>query len=79
MGGRPVWKFDQDPQHISALTLMDEWIGWLRPDGIRLALHLLDVMEKFGQIGPVHAAEWRRRIEGWARFNAVGTEAEPSG
>jgi hypothetical protein len=35
-------------------------------------------MESQVQIDAGETEEGRRRIEGWARFNAVGTETKPS-
>ena len=46
---------------------------------IQPALEFVALLEKAGQMTPQEADEWRKRIEGWARFNAVETAAEPSG
>ncbi len=50
------------------MTRMDEWLDWLNPEDIPAAIHLLDEMEKFGQMRSDEAGEWRRRIRGWERL-----------
>jgi hypothetical protein len=40
-------------------------------------LRLLKVLEECRQMSTAEADAWRRRSTGWARFNAVGTEAAP--
>ena len=50
--------------------------AWLQPEDLESALLPLFLMEAHGQIGSGEVEAWRRRISGWARFNAV--EAEPN-
>jgi len=50
----------------------------MTPDDTLAALRLLNVLEECHQMTSGEAESWRRRITGWARFNAVGAEAEPS-
>ena len=61
------------------MTCMDDIVAWLKPGEIPAALRLLSVMEEFGQIRAEEAAEWRRRIEAWGRYQAVEEEAPPNG
>ena len=53
------------------------------PDDTAAALRLLKVLEECRQMDAAEAEAWRRRITGWARFNAVELEVEvesaPSG
>ena len=46
----------------------------MSPDDTVAVLRLLEVLEECRQIDPAEAEAWRRRITGWARFNAVGAE-----
>ena len=55
----------------------DRVIASMSPDDTAAALRLLKVLEECRQIDPTEAEAWRRRITGWARFNAVGAEAKP--
>ena len=56
---------------------MDRVIASMSPDDTAAALRLLKVLEECRQMGPIEAEAWRRRIAGWARFNAVEAEAAP--
>ena len=56
----------------------DRLAAWLKPEDVEPALRLLTLMEAYGKIGSREAEDWRRRITGWARFNAVEAGAEPS-
>jgi len=62
------------------IPLVDTWdqliCSWSPTDAIA-ALRLLNVLEECRQMNATEAEAWRRRITGWARFNAVGAEAEP--
>lgn len=49
----------------------------LPPHDAAAALRLPKVLEECRQMRPAEAEEWRRRITGWARLNAVGTERQP--
>lgn len=57
---------------------MNRVLAAMSPDDTAAALRLLEVLEDCGQMTATEAGEWRRRIIGWARFNAVGAEAAPS-
>jgi len=57
---------------------MDRVIASMSPADTVAALRLLKVLEECRQMDAAEAEAWRRRIAGWARFNAVGAEAEPS-
>jgi hypothetical protein len=57
---------------------MDRVLESMLPDDTAEALRLLKVLVECRQMDPRDADEWRRRITGWARFNAVETEATPS-
>ena len=48
------------------------------PDNSAVALRLLKGLEECRQMSPAEAEAWRRRIEGCARFIAVGAGAESS-
>jgi hypothetical protein len=61
------------------MTRMDRWIEPLRPEDGMGAIYLLYLMEKYGQISPVEAAQWRRRIGGWAEYRSVDQDAWPNG
>jgi hypothetical protein len=61
------------------MDAMDDVIASMSPDDTAAALRLLKVLVECRQMDPSDAEEWRRRIEGWARFNAVEPAAEPSG
>ena len=50
----------------------------MSPDDTAAALRLPKVLEECRQTDAAEAEAWRRRITGWAGFNAVGAEAEPS-
>lgn len=56
---------------------MDRLIEWLRPDDTAAVLRLLLVLEECGQMSSIEAAEWRRRIIGWGRFNALEVDVPP--
>ena len=58
---------------------MNRVLASMSPDDTAAALRLLKVLEECGQMSAIEAGEWRRRIAGWARFNAVGAEALPNG
>jgi hypothetical protein len=51
----------------------------LRPDEIKPAFELVALLEQCGQMTPEEADEWRRRIEGWAKYHAVEAETPPNG
>ena len=53
-------------------------IASMSPADTAAALRLLKALEECRQMRPAEAEEWRRRITGWARFNAVDAEAAPS-
>ena len=57
---------------------MDRVLASLSQDDTLAALRLLKVLEECRQMDAVEAEDWRRRITGWARFNAVGAETPPS-
>jgi hypothetical protein len=57
---------------------MDDMIASMSPKDTAAALRLLKVLVECRQMGPSDAEEWRRRILGWARFNAVEAKATPS-
>ena len=57
---------------------MDRVLASMSPVDTVAALRLLKVLEECRQMDAAEADAWRRRITGWARFNAVGAEAEPS-
>jgi hypothetical protein len=59
------------------MVAMDCVLASMSPDDTAAALRLLKVLEECRQMSPTEA-EWMRRIEGWARFNEVDVEAEPS-
>jgi hypothetical protein len=56
----------------------DRVLAEMSPDDTACALRFLKVLEECRQFSPTDAEERRRRITGWAQFNAVGAEAEPS-
>ena len=56
----------------------DRVLAEMSPDDTAAALRLLKVLEECRQMNPAEAEDWRRRIEGWARFNAVQTWAAAS-
>jgi len=64
------------PLHQLAIHSFDECHGPRArldvPDDTAAALRLLKVLVECRQMDPSDAEEWRRRIEGWARFNVVG-------
>jgi hypothetical protein len=60
------------------MDAMNGVLASLSPDDTAAALRLLKVLEGCGQMTTAEACEWRRRIDGWVRFNAVRAEAEPS-
>lgn len=60
------------------MNAMDRIIAELSPSDAVSALRLLKLLEECGQMRSGEAEEWRRRIEGWVRFNAVEGETEPS-
>jgi hypothetical protein len=60
------------------MDAMDRVIASMSPDDTAAALRLLEVLEECRQMSPVEAEAWRRRITGWATFDAVDVEAEPS-
>ena len=57
---------------------MDRVLASMSPNDTLAALRLLKVLEECWQMDATEADEWRRRIAGWARFNAVGAEAGAS-
>ena len=59
------------------MNRFDRIAEWLRPHEVQPALNLVGLLEECGQMTPWEAEEWRRRIEGWARFHAVDTECPP--
>jgi len=61
------------------MDAMDRVIAEMSPDDTAVALRLLKVLEECWQMRPTEAEAWRRRIAGWARFNAVEAETVPSG
>jgi hypothetical protein len=61
-----------------SMDAMDSVIASMSPDDTGAALRLLKVLEECRQMSPTEAESWRRRITGWARFNAVEAETEPS-
>ena len=62
-----------------AMDAMNRVLAEMSPDDTAAALRLLKVLEECGQMNPTEAGEWRRRIVGWARFNAVETDTPPNG
>ena len=60
------------------MDAMDRVLAAMSPDDTGAALRLLKVLEECRQMDATEAEAWRRRITGWARFNAVGAEAELS-
>jgi hypothetical protein len=50
----------------------------MSPDDAAASPRLLKVLEECRQISPVEDVEWRRRVTGWVRFNAVYAETPPS-
>jgi hypothetical protein len=60
------------------MDAMDGVLASMSPANTAAALRLLKVLVECRQMDPVDAEEWRRRILGWARFNAVGADARPS-
>jgi uncharacterized protein YecA (UPF0149 family) len=56
----------------------DRTASQLTPGEVQPALEFVALLEKAGQMTPQEAEEWRRRIDGWARFNAVEAETAPS-
>ncbi len=60
------------------MNRIDRTIEWLDPGDLPTVLRLLSVMEEFGQIRGDEAAEWRRRIGGWAHFFEIHRDAQPS-
>ncbi len=60
------------------MDAMDRVLASMSPADTVAALRLLKVLEECQQMDADEADEWRRRIAGWARFNAVGAEAAPS-
>jgi hypothetical protein len=63
---------------IAAMDAMDRVIASMSPDDTAVALRLLKALRQCRQISPTEADEWRRRITGWAGFNGVDRESEPS-
>ena len=60
------------------MDAMDRVLASMSPADTASALRLLKVLEECRQMDATEAEAWRRRITGWARFNAVDTEATPS-
>jgi hypothetical protein len=57
---------------------MDRLAGWLNEEDVEPALRLLTFYERFELINSGEAAEWRKRIVGWARFRGLGPDSRPS-
>ena len=74
----PTGRRPRDSNYIPHMDAMDRVIASLSPDDTAAALGLLKLLEECGQMKPAEAEEWRRRITGWARFNAVGAEVMPN-
>ena len=60
------------------MNAMDRVLASMSPDDTAAALRLLKVLEECRQMDSAEAEAWRRRITGWARFNAVDAGAPPS-
>jgi hypothetical protein len=56
------------------MNRIDRLIEWLQPSDTVAVLRLLAVLEECGQMGSDEAAEWRRRVTGWAKFHALDGE-----
>ena len=56
----------------------DRVLASMSPEDTATTLRLLQALEECRQMSPTEAGAWRRRITGWARFNAVDAEAAPS-
>ena len=57
---------------------IDEILRWMTPSEVPEALRLLEQFETHGQMPADEANEWRRRIEGWARFHTMKCGTAPS-
>ena len=60
------------------MNRFDRIAEWLGPDEVHPALNLVELLENSGQMSVDEANEWRRKIDGWAKFHAVGGETPPS-
>jgi hypothetical protein len=60
------------------MDAMNRVLASMSPDDTAAALRLLKLREECREMSATEAGEWRRRIEGWARFNAVGAETPPN-
>jgi len=58
------------------MDAMNRVLASMSRDDSAAALRLLKALEDSGQMTATEAEAWRRRITGWARFNAMGVEAK---
>ena len=65
-------------RYIPRMDAMDRVIAEMSPDDTAVALRLLKVPEECGEVRPVEAGDWGRRIVGWAAFSSLEVEAAPS-
>ena len=56
---------------------MDRVLASVSPDDTVAALRLLNVLEEFRLMSAAEAEGWRRRITGWARFDAIDEKVAP--
>jgi hypothetical protein len=61
------------------MNAMDRVLASKSPKDTAAAFRLLEAIEVCRQMDPADGEEWRGRIVGWARFNAVGAETPPNG
>lgn len=69
---------DAQPEVSTPRVLAVHVIASLSPDETTAALRFAKVLEACGQMRSAEAEEWRRRITGWARFNAVEARERPN-
>jgi hypothetical protein len=61
------------------MDAMDDVIASMSPNDTAAALRPLKVLVECRQMDPSDAEEWRRRVEGWGRFNELEAETAPNG